>query len=385
VDFAGTVFLKGAQLSSIHPVYKSLRVNDLIHNGMIGIVAKYPGEDSEPIDSSNNEISIILDRCELTGPLSVLGYFSSLSFQRCILMGSIRAQASQKSNERVSEGPFFLSANSTEFHSTSLFVHPIVDRMEYCVITNKMILDNPNLTKAILRRITMDKVHFNQAVWPRRDRKGWGGALKNMPCLLEEAELYCDEHGQPLGCCEKSHEKKRHGNSRAIFAEIIGMYRDLASNYESRRHYGMAGHFKAAEYDLRRSDANTNLIDKLLLRLYRCVSSYGESIIKPLMGMLIVVFVPAFLYLYNGLPSKEPSDSAIELIDWNLALTLNPEVIADYFLKALPLSLTSCLPIRTEMTNAIPGCLHYLPSYQRILFAILTGSLIFSVRRKIKR
>jgi uncharacterized protein YjbI with pentapeptide repeats len=111
-------------------------------------------------------------------------------------------------------------------------------------------------------------------------------------------------------------DQERNNRSRP---HIEQLYRQLKQNYEDRRNYEMARDFHYGEKEMRRKNLDNPLSLRLLLKLYCCVSGYGERSLPPLVCAAVLLVASSVAYLGLGLWSNE-SKSMLEWSDWLSAL-----------------------------------------------------------------
>jgi hypothetical protein len=181
---------------------------------------------------------------------------------------------------------------------------------------------------------------------------------------------------------KKKHEK---------LDELEEKYRQVASSYEARRRFGLAGHFKAGEFELRRQKLHRYSLERIILVIYRWVSFYGENIIHPLFLLLLTLFISATIYFFCGLPVAVLEGGTQKIVYWqysidcsagNTSFSLQP--VGD-FCRALLLSLQACFPVKTNLVEMLNGFCAYIPAIQRGLTAIFLAFFLFALRRKAKR
>lgn len=278
--------------------------------------------------------------------------------------------------------------------------------MVKCNIGGDFRIAESDLSQAWFRRVDLSLIDFTNVSWTKILRrrsslillpfrfigaifKTFGNWLSRVRILYRETDgLYNEIIMGDMKTLKKIYiapnlkEKDKDRNRR-----LEEMYRAVASAYEGRRRYGQAGHFKAGEFEVRRS--HTNLLERIVLAFYRCISFYGEEPLKPLAILLLIIFVPAIAYFFTGVPESVLEKGAqsfryfhYQLCSEDLKFSLQP--VAD-FLKSLSLSFQACLPVKTTLVESLCGWLSFLPALQRGLFAIFTAFLLFALRRKARR
>jgi hypothetical protein len=107
----------------------------------------------------------------------------------------------------------------------------------------------------------------------------------------------------------------------ATYSAVAQLYRRLRRNYETNYRFAEAGDFFIGEMEMRRHDVNTNFKNEkirnivlwfkmnfFLLGLYKHLSLYGESYVRPAIGAIIVIVSYPMLmhWLFNAsLPQSD--------------------------------------------------------------------------------
>jgi uncharacterized protein YjbI with pentapeptide repeats len=111
-------------------------------------------------------------------------------------------------------------------------------------------------------------------------------------------------------------DENRIGKDKKVtYGAVAQLYRRLRRNYETNYRFAEAGDFFIGEMEMRRLDVNTNIMNEKirnivlwfkrnfsLLCLYKHLSLYGESYVRPMMwAIIVIVSYPMLMYwLFNA-------------------------------------------------------------------------------------
>lgn len=139
----------------------------------------------------------------------------------------------------------------------------------------------------------MRKVGLIGVVWPRSE-----GRYR----VPDDREPLCPDEARP-------------------WSRIERQYRDIRLNYEDRKDFERAGDFHLGEKEMRLRNPVTPRSLKIVLRLYKFLSLYGERWSRPLVCALILIVLCAAAYLFLGISTSEGTSlSATHIADWLRAL-----------------------------------------------------------------
>jgi hypothetical protein len=186
---------------------------------------------------------------------------------------------------------------------------------------------------------------------------------------------------------------------------VLAAYRNLRENYEYRLRYDDAGKVFINEIELRRKyrtvplNHDTNIVNSnhhnskivrngflrrhfSLTGLYLHLSSYGESILKPVITGIVIIMLSSLFWMVHDDPT---GDSIIAGIQGNNSNVINPSQIGNHShtIKALERSLADFLPLLSMPGNITIGVIDFL-------IKIVGGGLTFvllgiALRRKFER
>ncbi len=154
------------------------------------------------------------------------------------------------------------------------------------------------LGQALFHNCDVSKLSFSSVEWRKRKKGG-------KPMVFEEEVSLDDERAFAL--------KPREGNpDERDYGLIAELYQQLKKNYDERKDYWTAGDFHYAEMEMKRlhSQRKNRLARWLhrnlgLIAWYKYASKYGESYIRPLLVLLIVLAVLTLLFPWAGLDRNE--------------------------------------------------------------------------------
>jgi hypothetical protein len=176
------------------------------------------------------------------------------------------------------------------------------------------------LGQALLHNCDVSNLSFSDVTWRRRGR----GAGRLM-VFDEEIELGADDPGAGL---KKNPDyrwdltealRPGHGDpNERSYSLIAEIYQQLNKNYDERRDYLAAGDFYYGEMEMKRL-AGPQRIPVFrwwhqnlgLVAWYKYASAYGESYIRPVVALLIVLAIFTLLFPWAGLDRNEKSGSPI--------------------------------------------------------------------------
>jgi hypothetical protein len=150
------------------------------------------------------------------------------------------------------------------------------------------------LGQAVFLNCDVSKFTFSFVEW--RKRQGGGKRM----VFEEVVDL---EAAPDLRSSEDSLDERNYG----LVAEL---YQQLKKNYDERKDYWTAGDFHYGEMEMKRlSSPQRKKIPRWLHRnlglaaLYKCVSEYGESYVRPFIWLLVVLAIFTLLFPLAGLSS----------------------------------------------------------------------------------
>jgi uncharacterized protein YjbI with pentapeptide repeats len=152
------------------------------------------------------------------------------------------------------------------------------------------------LGQALFHNCDVSKLTFSSVQWRQRGQRG-----KRMVFDEEVSTEY--RKSLVAGSTKDNADERDYG----LIAEI---YQQLKKNYDERKDYWTAGDFHYGEMEMKRlhSQSGNQLVRWLhrhfsLVALYKYASAYGESYVRPLILLLIVLAIFTSLFPLAGLNS----------------------------------------------------------------------------------
>jgi uncharacterized protein YjbI with pentapeptide repeats len=253
-----------------------------------------------------------------------------------------------------------------------------------------------DLGQALFHKCDASKMNFSDVTWRKRPNG------KRM--VFDEAVRF--DPDDPIDGTAALAPGEGDPNPRN-YRLIAELYQQLKKNYDDRRDYWTAGDFHYGEMEMKRlySPRQTTILRWLhrnlgLVAWYKRASEYGESYVRPVLWLLVVLLVFALLYPAFGLRYKTngeaesvaaPSPAATVLLTY-----AHPSPWSDD--KRPPWRARWALACNSAMTTlyvaAFQKDLTYEPSYPggrllALLEVLLTSTLgalfLLAVRRQFKR
>jgi len=164
------------------------------------------------------------------------------------------------------------------------------------------------------------------------------------------------------------------------------IYSKLKASFQKNSDYINSGKFYISEQESKKeiSLKNKNYFEYLLLSLHKNISSYGESVSKPLILLLLLILISASIYLFTGFNSGE------RLVDYRFALNLDntTQTIKD-FLQSIIFSIKNVVPFSVGTKFFLNGfdikITQVIELVQKILSLILLASFTESFVRYLKK
>ncbi|MCR1026806.1 pentapeptide repeat-containing protein [Cellulophaga baltica] len=164
------------------------------------------------------------------------------------------------------------------------------------------------------------------------------------------------------------------------------VYSKLKSSFQKNNDYINSGKFYISEQESKKeiSLKSENYFEYVLLLLHKNISSYGESVSKPLILLLILIVFSALIYLFTGFNSGE------RLVDYRFALNLdNTSQTLKDFLQSTIFSIKNIVPFSVGNRFFLNGfdikATQVIELIQKILSLILLASFTESFVRYLKK
>jgi len=380
IDFDRSTFAIQPSIGNLNALSKDITIINLVCDTSIEFSQGYKiSEDDKKYNDIEEPLNITVRGGSYGGEFFISPPLSCFNCERCTFTGILIIDPTIK-QENNSELP------ELKFERVNMLGKTVINKVKVNNITNSVIEDILILRDADLKRASLEgtselrKIDFISVVWPKLNRRlcKYIRSLRELDGLYDELKQFCKENSddhdfegnpvdapKPKDCIPDEKERDK------VLKNLSEMYRAVASSFESRQRYGSAGPFKVGEFDMRKwMMKDVSGLERFVLRVYRFISSYGESVVKPFVWLILIWLIPAFCYSLFG-----------ELIDVSNILETN----SICFTKALSLSFQACLPVKTSLVDRLVESWSLLPSIQRGLFAIFTAFFLFALRRKAKR
>jgi len=382
IDFDRSTFAIQPSIGNLNALSKDIAIINLVCDTSIEFSQGYKTSEDDKKDNDIEEpLNITVRGGSYGGEFFVSSPLSCFNCERCTFTGILIIDQTIK-QENNSELP------ELQFERVNILSKTVINKVKINNITNSVIGDILILRDADLTRASFEgtsdlrRIDFINVTWPifKRNRNFFIRSLRKLNALYDELKIFGIklpdnwdfESKSFLAPKPKKHyrDKLKEKERQEKLGTLAEMYRAVATSYESRQRYGSARPFKVGEFDMRKRMNSTTILGKFVLRAYRFFSSIGESVVKPLVGLLLIWLIPAFCYFFFG----ELVDVSNGLVTTNICFT-----------KAISLSFQACLPVKTSLVDRLVENWSWLPSLQRGLFAIFTAFFLFALRRKAKR
>lgn len=405
---------------------QDISINDLIVNAVIEFTRGYKRVE---IDNITGEIKYI-DKKDKSFSISVLGgeidglFTIRAPVENIEMVGT--AFPATVSIAPQNTNPVF-KANNVSFLGDTSINDVNIQEMTNCAIANNMRIIESDLSKAHFYRVDLSKIDFENVEWVKiaRPRSSillriFNRIFSNKLIRYRRTDGLHDEIakgcGNKIGDCFLAPSLKK--TEKQEIEQLEEMYRQVASSYESRRRYGMAGHFKAGEFEIRRfrkerkdckADKNRKdtLLNRFILLVYRWTSFYGEEVFKPF--MLLVFLVPILsTLLITPLLNRWVFDFSLfqsfiisilsQFYNFSFFQNISLSGLSDFFydfFNSIPYGIKGLYSINFEIENDpnLQDCLcnwqrvfvYIILFFEKMLVALFTSQFIFALRRRVKR
>lgn len=383
VDFTGAVFRIRPYMGNLGACSKKIYIHNIVGDVFIEFTRGFQDielvikKDSIEVKRSDivEPIKITVEGGDIDGVLNFYSPLNILKFKETSLHATINVDPLRECHTPLFE------AFKTNFYGDTIVRNIKVKGIKDSIIGAKFVLRDVDLRQASFEGTSdLRRIDFINVTWSKLNRSlnGCIHSLRKLDVLYDELKQFCkensDDHNfeenpvdapKPKDCIPDEKERDK------VLKNLSEMYRAVASSFESRQRYGSAGPFKVGEFDMRKwMMKDVSGLERFVLRAYRFFSSYGESVVKPLVCLLLIWLIPAFCYSLFG-----------ELIDVSKILKTN----SICFTQALSLSFQACLPVKSSLVDRLVENWSWVPLVQRGLFAIFTAFFLFALRRKVKR
>lgn len=278
-------------------------------------------------------------------------------FNNCDVKGQFYLSDTHFSNELFIQGTTFHSYPSF-FDHNKIYDTCKVD-FEYTNLTN-FVFQDINFKNISFKNIDIDNAEFKNCEW----------------------ELVTKKFFQRF----KVQDENKDNNKIENLIINKNIYSKLKASFQKNSDYINSGKFYISEQESKKeiSLKNKNYFEYLLLFLHKNISSYGESVSKPLILLLFLILISASIYLFTGFNSGE------RLVDYRFALNLDntTQTIKD-FLQSTIFSIKNIVPFSVGTKFFLNGfdikVTQVIELVQKILSLILLASFTESFVRYLKK
>jgi uncharacterized protein YjbI with pentapeptide repeats len=169
--------------------------------------------------------------------------------------------------------------------------------------------------------------------------------------------------------------------------DLKKIYSNLKSNFQDNRDYLKSGKFYISEQEIKRkiSKKEKSWFEYVILSAHRFISSYGESMYKPFVWMILLGVVFSFIYLFSGFYAGD------RLVHYQFAFDPHNffQTLKDWLLSVV-FSFKNIVPftVNRNFFLVVDESLKYsqvLELFQKFVFIILIGSFTESFVRYLKK
>jgi hypothetical protein len=317
--------------------------------------------------------------CNLRGGFQIRAPFASVFMEHC----SVHEPSIIEPEQRRCK----VTLEKTSFYKHLIIVGCELGELNQVHIEPEIDLVDMDVTKALFEKTDLKRVNFVSCTLAdvlrprlsvfRRKTKGLYGETKylrkagcRLQMLLESIQLLWN----------------RNEDIKKVSKDLAEQYRGITANFEDRRRHELSGKFYAGECEMRR--VHGGIRDKVILSLYRYVSFYNESWLRPLILLVAVLpLISGLFFAFAGVPIDE-NVCRIVLIWSTDRLSYDPktaENVVNTILRGIGLAYTSLSLIPTDEIKELHGWSRVVLIFTRICGAILLPTFLFALRRRYRR
>lgn len=169
--------------------------------------------------------------------------------------------------------------------------------------------------------------------------------------------------------------------------DLKKIYSNLKSNFQDNRDYLKSGKFYISEQEIKRkiSKKEKSWFEYVILSAHRFISSYGESVYKPFVWMIILGVVFSFIYLFSGFHAGD------RLVHYEFAFDSHNflQTLKDWLLSVV-FSFKNIVPftVNRNFFLVVDESLKYsqvFELFQKFVYIILIGSFTEAFVRYLKK
>jgi len=229
-----------------------------------------------------------------------------------------------------------------------------------------VIFRDADLSRCSFLGTRVDKIEFTGVKWAVI-REKWGYSRTG---IYDEKIL--------LDSIEQEKKSKKKDKKILNWEHIERVYCDLKTNHMESGDHERAGDFHYGEKEMRRRNPDTPFFHRILLNLYRIISGYGESYLRPLIWAVVMLVFCTFGYLLLGI------SEVTKFFNYELKIPLNIANPMDWIKTSLySLQVMAFMrPTYLEHTSlASTG----LKVFQSIFGPVIIGLFALALRQRLKR
>lgn len=390
VDFTGANFDIPPYMRFIKGCSEIIEFEDFVGNAIIEFEKGFTKITKEYYDSDKfwgvkKEVSSDLYKILINGG-NYEGIFTVNTQTKLIELNNITFEGNVNIIPKTSKekGPIII--DGVNFVGSTIFSNVKIEKFNNSLITDDLVIRDCDLTNSSFYNTSnLSNIDFSNCTWAKYPRNWccFSTSLKDLNGLYDEWKLITEKDEMPDNasivkktmkkCLEKMSKMKK----KDILSKLEDMYRQVASSYESRRRYGMAGKFKVGEYEMRKQNKKTQWLERRILGIYKFFSSYGESILKPLSLIFLTPLLSALGLMFFNNPLVNNY-----IISFNKNISLST-IIYDFW-NLYVFSLQNIFQLSIPVID-ISWKSKLILIFLKIFSAIFIALLLFAVRRKIKR
>ena len=185
--------------------------------------------------------------------------------------------------------------------------------------------------------------------------------------------------------------KSKYKNEEGKYEDIANIYKQLRYAYESTGRYFDAGDFFFGEMEMRRKGKFENIFVRIVLNLYRHLSSYGESPVRAFLFLVILWLLFGFVYMAIGIEPKISEGNALEYNSiirnvFSFKSIFTVDFLRDYF-HGLIVSLDVITLGRIKYFFGVMNkpVAYLLKGIQLVFSALFLSLFILAMNRKFRR
>jgi len=347
--------------------------------------------------------NVIFENCQFILRPEKEGYTSKVSFDKCY----VETEESLFANCYVKADRFLMSDLKLIGRTKWPMIHIAISNQGYRIDTPMLCLDGVKnidlhmtyfqggfvyyqlpVDEAFCPQVRLTGINFGQMSFAQihhanlRKTLFLNSSIENLKfydCRWRREEGYLRLYDDWL-----SSQKRNVKN----YSELIRLYVQLKKNFESDRNYIGAGDWFYREMEARRNKAlsQCSRIKKYVLRgfsvisLYKIASRYGESYIRPLVWLLLILFLFSIIYQFSGFSMSG------EVIDYDVCwgCGFSWGFLID-FPKALLFSLLAMSLQIGKVAHLEGNWSIFWYVIHLLLTAILLPLFLLAIRRKFRR